>query len=155
MQVEKGVAGRYARSRSRTSMACDNMLFTKKIDEWLTYIDGVDKRINAGDWLTKVHLPPSGLPSLQCIEAVGQGYARFEWIENTGEGSAQNILDQLRVDDDFVQSAAGALACMDVKGAKVGDNIDEEFIRKREEVRGRHCEEYCDDIRAGSSSSLS
>ena len=27
---------------------------------------------------------------------------------------------------------------MDVKGAKVGDNFDEEFIRKREEVCRRH-----------------
>jgi hypothetical protein len=110
------------------------MLFTKITDGWLTYTDVVDKRIDAGDRLTKVHLPPSGLPSLQCIETVGQGYARFEWIEDTGKGSAQDILDQLRVNDDIVQSAAGALACMDVKGAKVGDYFDEEFITKREEV---------------------
>ena len=40
----------------------------------------------------------------------------------------------MRVGDDFVQYAAGALTCMDVKGAKVGDDFDEEFIRKREEV---------------------
>ena len=132
MQVEKRVTGRYVKSRTQ----CDNMLFTNMTDGWLTCKAGVDKRIDAGDRLTKVHLPPSGLPSLQCIETVGQGYAtgRFEWVEDTGEGGAQDILDQLRVGEDFVQSAAGALACMDVKGAKVGDNFDEEFIRKSEEV---------------------
>jgi hypothetical protein len=99
------------------------MLFTKSsTDGWLTYsVVTVDKRvsIDVGDRLTKVHLPPSGLPSLQCIETVGQGYARFEWIKDTGESSAQDILDQLRVDDDFVQSAAGALACVDVKGRRL------------------------------------
>ena len=112
------------------------MLFTEIIDELptFTYIDGVDKRIDTSDRLTEVHLPPSDLPSLQCIETVGQGHSRFEWIEDTGEGSAQGILDQLRVDDDFVQAAAGTLACMDVQWAKVGDDFDEEFVRKREEV---------------------
>ena len=130
MQVEKGITGRYAKFRAY----CDNMLFTNSNDGWLTYNDvvTVDKRIDTGDRLTKVQLPPSGHPSLQRIETVGQGYARLEWIKDTGEGSAQDILDQLRVDDDFVQSAAGALACVDVKGAKVGDNVDEELIRKRE-----------------------
>ena len=110
------------------------MLFTNSNDGWLTYNDvvTVDKCIDTGDRLTKVQLPPSGLPSLQCIETVGQGYARLEWIKDTGEGSEQDISDQLRVDDDCVQSAAGALACVDVKGAKVRDNFDEELIRKRE-----------------------
>ena len=127
MQVKKVVTGRYVKSRT----ARDNMLFIKIMDEWLSCNDVVDISIDTGDRLTEVHLPPSGLPSLQCIKTVRQGYARFEWIENTGEGSAQDILDQLRVDDDVVQSAAGALTCMDVKGAKVGDDFDEEFIRKR------------------------
>lgn len=139
MQVEKRVTGRYAKSRTE----CDNMLFTTITDEWLN-CEGVDKRIDADDRLTKVHLPPSSLPSLQCMEAVGQGYARFEWIEDAGKGGAQGIFNQLRVDDDSIQSAAGALARMDVKGAKFGDKFDEKFIRKRKEVRRvtglkRHC----------------
>jgi len=87
VQVEKRVSGRYGIWRTE----CNNMLFAKITDGWLAYNDGVDKRIDAGDWLTKVHLPPGGLPSLQCIETVGQGYARFKWIKDTGEGSAQDI----------------------------------------------------------------
>jgi hypothetical protein len=37
------------------------------------------------------------------------------------------------VDDDPVQSAAGAPACVDVNGTEVGDNFDEEFVEEREE----------------------
>jgi hypothetical protein len=40
----------------------------------------------------------------------------------------------MRVDDDAVQSAAGALACVDVNWTKVGDNFDEEFVGEREGV---------------------
>jgi hypothetical protein len=43
------------------------------------------------------------------------------------------------VDYDIVQRAACALACMDVKRAKVGDDSDEDFIRKRENVWRGHC----------------
>ena len=85
MQVEKGVTGRSAKSRT----GCDNMLFTKCTDGLLIYsVVTVDKRIDVGDRLTKVHHHPSGLPSLQCIEPVGQGYSRLERIKDTGEGSA-------------------------------------------------------------------
>ena len=83
MQVEKRVTGRYAKPRT-----VDNVLFTKITDGWLTYNGGAGWRIDAGDRFTKVHLPPSGLPSLQCIETVGQGYARFERVEDTGEVSS-------------------------------------------------------------------
>ena len=48
----------------------------------------MNKRIDAAvDRVTKVRL--HSLPSLQCIETVGQGYVEFEWIEvikDTREG---------------------------------------------------------------------
>jgi len=44
----------------------------------------------------------------------------------------------MRVDDDPVQSAAGALACVNVNGTEVGDNFDEEFVGERQEVWKRH-----------------
>ena len=50
----------------------------------------MNKRIDAAvDRVTKVRL--HSLPSLQCIETVGQGYVEFEWIEvseDTREGRA-------------------------------------------------------------------
>jgi hypothetical protein len=45
----------------------------------------------------------------------------------------------MRVDDDPVQSAAGAPACVDVNGTEVGDNFDDEFVGESEEGWKGHC----------------
>ncbi len=49
----------------------------------------------------------------------------------------------MRVDDDPVQSAAGAPACVDVNGTEVGDDFDEEFGGKSEEVWKGHYGVLC------------
>jgi hypothetical protein len=60
----------------------------------------------------------------------------FEWIEDTGECSAHDVLDQMRVDDDLVQCAAGAPACVDINRTEVGDDFAEEFVGERRGVFG-------------------
>jgi len=47
----------------------------------------------------------------------------------------------MRVDDDTVQSSAGASACVDVNGTEVGDNFDKKFVGEREEVC--HWKDHC------------
>jgi len=59
---------------------------------------------------------------------VGQGNDMVEWIGDAGEGSAYGILDYRRVDDEPIQSAAGAPARINVKRAEVGDNFNDEFV---------------------------
>ena len=44
----------------------------------------------------------------------------------------------MRVDDDPVQSATGALACMYVSETEVGDDFDEKFVGEREDVWKEH-----------------
>jgi len=68
----------------------DNMLFTTITDGFLTYQGGTNERINAaGDRVTKVCL--HSLPSLQCIETVGQGYVGFEWVGVIPERAVHKI----------------------------------------------------------------
>ena len=69
MHVEKRVAGGYA-----GSLADHDEISTKgELEEWRVPRSGGDGRIDASGRLAQVHLPPRGLPSLECFEPVGQG----------------------------------------------------------------------------------
>ena len=129
VHVEEGVAGRLA-----VSLADDDKVPSEgKLDGGATLRDG---RIDACVGLAEVDLLPRGFPPLQRDEALGQGQAWIEGIVHPREGGADDVLDQLRVDDQVVQLATCAPACEDVVGAEVGDDLDEEFVREQEDWRG-------------------
>ena len=105
MQVKKRVTG----ARNAVSLTAEDEISVKEVFEvWVIF--GEDGLIDAGVRLAKINLPPRSLPLVECVEVVGQGHVRVEWIGDAGEGSSYEILDYRRVDDETVQFAAGALA---------------------------------------------
>ena len=129
VHVEEGVAG-----LSAVSLADDDKVPSKgKLDGAATFRDG---RIDASLGLAQVDLLPRHLPPLQRDEALGQGEARIEGIVHAREGGADDVLDQLRVDDELVQLTTCGPTCEDVVGAQIGEDLDQEFVRKQEDGRG-------------------
>ena len=127
VHVEKRVAGRYT-----ISLANDDEIATKgELDGRATLVR--HGRIDAGVRLAQIHLPPRRLPSLERLDAVGQGEAGIEWIEDAGEGGARDVLEHLGVHDQLVELAAGEAAGVDVGGAEVGDDLDDELVGEGEE----------------------
>lgn len=132
VHVEKGVAGRYA-----VSLADDDEIATKgELDGRATLVR--HGRIDARVRLAQIHLPPRRLPSLERLDAVGQGEAGIEGIRDAGEGGARDVLEHLGVHDQVVELPAGKAAGVDVGGAEVGEDLDEELVGEGEEGWERH-----------------
>ena len=100
MQVEKRVT-----SRLDISLADDDKVPSKgKFDGLEIFRDGP---IDACVGLAKVDFLPRGFPPFQRDEALGQGKAWIEGIVQTREGGADDVLDQLRVDNEVIQLREG------------------------------------------------
>ena len=96
MHIEKRIARRPA-----VSLADDDEIPAKGEFDGRTGLGG-DGRIDGDVRLTEVQLCPGGFPMLQSVQALGEGKAWIEWIKYAGEGGADDVLDQLRVDDEVV-----------------------------------------------------
>jgi hypothetical protein len=100
VQVEKRVTG----ARNAVSLTVEDEISSKGVfDVWIIF--GKDGLIDAGVRLAKINLPPRSLPLVECVEVVGQGYVRVEWIGDAGEGSAHGK----SVDDEPVHVVKGDL----------------------------------------------